>query len=291
MHKIHHLKSYFILFYMFGVSSYTPIKKWNQRKQIPYKILKRLPKILHISICILNVIQTYWDLHTSAVSLVEYIYLTVITATHIAIFIDDVYSVRKIRKMLLILFDAFDYLTGFLKVPVYLKTFEKNFRQKFFLSFTINVFLFLFKINTNGEMSNLGYFWFILTVYKMIGLFQVVFFLDFSNHLQFCLNQNLNQLHGNCQVMLNQSNSDSMVVTLRRIRKIHLKLCKIAPVISSRFGWFMILLLLELIVIPCICIFSIFVALTGPIEWRSRAYRKYSIISFCIKVHSDCGFM
>lgn len=246
-----------------------------------WKILKQFPNGLHMLVAILLLYQAYWDLQLSTISLVECIYNAVIITTHIAIFIDDVFSVTKIRKMLAILFDSFEILKGTLKIPMCLRTFEQNFRLKLFLCVIINVFLFLLKLKTKGEVSKLKHFWsVILTVYKMIALFQVVFFVDFSNRLLFSLNKELSQYHGCCEVISTGSRIEHFVFVLHNIQKIHFKLCNLVQITSSRFGWFICTLLMELIVIPCICIFFIFVFFTGPVEWRQSAYRKYLSILF-----------
>lgn len=264
MYQVHRLKSYFMLFYIFGVSSYTPSKKFNQKKQIPFKILKFLPKVVHISYIVFALLRLAYRFLYSPTFIVEYILVVTFTLPLIAILIDDVSSVPKIRKMLFLLFDTFHFLNNTLRVPVDLKTFEQNFRLKLFFSIVLNIFLFM--IMMISKFFGILYVWsVIVTIHKLFALFQVIFFVEFSNFLLFCLNQELNRLQYGCHNLLIISHIESSVITLRNIKKIHFKMSKVNKLVTSRFGYFMTAMLLEFIVMPCIDIFYIFVLLSESI--------------------------
>lgn len=279
MYKIQHLKSYFVLFYLCGVSSYTPWKRFNQKKQFYFKILKFFPKILHFLLIFISVIHSYSILNLLKTPSVEIIFLITITATHCAVYIDDLSSVRKIRRMLLVLFQVFDQLTSMTRESLCLKTFERDFRFKLFVSVELNFFLFMLKLMIeDDEISAFKHLWFlILTVCKLIALFQAIFFIEFLNFILCCLNQ---ELKHSCRDLLIESNVEVAVNKVQIAKKIHLKMCKIVQLISSRFGWFMSSLLLESIVMPCISLFFVFIYLTGPIELRYKTYRNYNFYLF-----------
>ena len=121
--------------------------------------------------------------------------------------------------------------------------------------------------------SYIGYT--ILSVYRTIAQFQVIFFIDLSNVILSRINQELKILHIEFNVIPVKSNVNNFVLALRQIKIIHFKMFKVATLINSRFGWFLILLVIHLIVIPCTSLFNIFVFFTGPSDWKARAYRNY----------------
>lgn len=263
-----------MLFFLFGLSSYTPSKRFNQMKQIQFKILKLIPKLLYYIFVGLYLFQTYVDSHLNTVPVVEYISAIVITATHIAVLIDDISSIRKTRRMLLILFDSVAFLKKFMKLTLCLKTFERNFRWKLFLFISIKMFLFYVKLMTIRRIPSINLA--ILWIYQIIALFQMIFFIEFSTFILNSINQEIQLSFNEFQIMLSiESNVNHFSKILRQIKIIHFKMCRVTSLINSRYGWFATLLLLEQIVIPCIGIFFIFVFNTGPSEWKLRSIRNY----------------
>lgn len=278
MYKIERLKSYFVCFFLFGLSSYIPSKRFNQKKQIHYTILKQLPRAVHVVFVVLYFCQTYWNSNIVTVSSVEYISTMSICGMQLAVLIDDIAFERKIERMLLNLFESIDFLEKSMKLPVCLKSFEQNLRWKLFLCNIMNIFFLYIKLMTKSpKISNISFIWyFILVVYRTIALFQVLFFIDLSNVILSHINQELQHLCSEFIVFPIKSNGNNKFVnTMRQIKVIHFKLCRVATLINSRFGWFMILSLLHLIAVPCISVFSVYVLLTGPSEWIYRTYRKY----------------
>lgn len=252
-------------FYLFGASSYTPLKILNQKKQIHFRIVKFFPKAFHMLFTVCYVIQLIW--HSNIVMTAGYFSAAVFSATHIATVVDDISSVRKIRKMLLALFDSVTFLNNKMRVLLCLKTFEKNYRFKFFLTIIINTLFFLIKFLTDGDhltLENITVF--LLLIYKMIAIFQVIFFIDFKNLILFSMNEHLKSLHCDLKILLIKSNSNDCTNTLKYVKTIHFNMWKVAELISARFGWFMIVFLLELVFVPCVSIFTVFVILTTDNE-------------------------
>lgn len=231
-------------------------------------------------------IKTFRDSQFQRLTLVEFIYTAALTAPHFATFIDDMGSAQKIRKMLLYLFDSVAFCKSSMKTPINLKHFEQNLRWKLFLSIIIQIFCILFRL-TSGNNSSLNLLTnaliFTLSIYKMIGLIQVIFFIDLSNELIFSINQKLNHFRNNIEVLFINSNDNECLNILCSVKMIHFKVWKVSKLISSRFGWLMIVTLLEMIVNPCISIFFLFVYFTGPNEWKWKAIRNYYLVDtpFC----------
>lgn len=240
------IKTYFRWFHLFGLFLKRPISSPNKKIS---KFKKIAPIIVHSVFVILSIALLVRDLINKSANVDSYTNIaTCATVMPNVIYLFEMcLSDTKVEDILLELKQSKVHLLKYLNVSVKLNRLKISTGIKFLLMIVIVGMLFFMKIILGSTLVSTQYdvLNFVLVFYKRFGVFLLVLLIDFESILLNSLNQRLEYLRLN----FDQDRIDSVVFEVvylfHHIRLVHLKLNNVSTMINSRFGWFLIAVLLD----------------------------------------------
>lgn len=262
------LKKYFLSFYVFGFYK-CPIGDPSR----PFtKLLTYFPKLIHIMFIIWSIYLFWRDLIEDKLSI---IYFTLGTAPipNIVFVLDTDFHAKKLDALFADLFHTENYLHMLMNDANRIKIFQRRIRMHFFINVLI-ITMFFIKIWIYSETIIMhAVYRFVLMIYKFSEIFLIIIVIEYRNFLIFSLNETI------CILLSKRSNAYvdicNLVHHLRHIRILHFNLHKISAMISSRFGWCLVIIFLDNF--NLITSFFCAIAMTPGSYQRFEIIRKYFI--------------
>lgn len=242
MCRIHELKSIFVYFYLFGQTTYIPLKSGC------FKILSIVsffPKILHFLVLIASIFtgltqNNAWPNLSEFDTIILLVILLLSCISGILVFYSNLtypFLSRTICKMFA---NVIQYTENRFFIIISTQNFKKKFILKIIFSLSNQIIssltLIIFPNSFYKPIAT--YFLGILFIYKVMIMTHTVFYIDLMVFLLHSINFQLKILS---RIRWRRC---SISIKFKQIKWIHLKLWKISKIINKQFGW---LFLFELI--------------------------------------------
>lgn len=248
--------NYFTCFSIFGVAPK------NLSIHSGWSFLNIGPFALHALCLIVHICVIYRDEYFSNTSTWYYFgRITAILPNAVCI-LDILMGARDIDDILLRLNGVNTYFKRFIRVTVNLKRLKCSIKIKCVFCVLFVVLPHFLKIFFISPVLSTTFTVFaaILIVYRTSAIFILIILLEYTNFLMFSLNKHLTEVSDLLQ--LNASVWESIHL-LRHARTVHFKMYKIIVAINSRFGWFLMVFLLDMF---CTLNISVFFVITSMID-------------------------
>lgn len=257
------LKNYLFCSFLFGVYSKNP---YCAQRKTSIKVLSYIPNAIHLMFVIVFIFLLFNTLITSSRVLFFYFYLTSLCIPNILSICQRKTSESEIESILLRLERTEKYLKTFIDMPLSFEIILQSIRFKLLIYIFSVIVAYVYKFFIQPEVFN----WlsssvvFVLMVYKCWMLFFVIFLIDYKTFLMSALNNHLDKL----QYSINSIKLDSSIWELlhlfKHIQTVHFELHKVTQLISSRFGWILLINLMDLFIIFTNNIIAIILAIIDP---------------------------
>lgn len=254
----HSFENFFFCFCLFGIHPRNP---FCASKRSYVRFLSTIPRVVHLICIILFVYLLRRDVLKNTRVLSLYYFSGLIALIPNAIFFfGTLTSANQVEDILIKLEQTTDHLKRFLKVPVNLENLEHLIHIKLFCAVVICVPYFIKVFITSTVLSTaLDCCAYIVIACKSCIILLVITLIDYMNFLTYSLNQHLEEVRL-VHPQIDASVWD-LIHFLKRIRTVHFKLHKVAFMINSRFGWFLIAVLFDVFCLINNSVFLIFKAL------------------------------
>lgn len=273
MWRIHKLKLNFIFFFITGQTTYIPLKIKNKKLLL---IDSLIPKAIYFLISFGTVYTTIkesykWPYHNEyhAIFLVC-VLLFFMISNFVALFINI--TDPFLSETLCALFaNAIDTLEKHIKLNIPIDKFKVTFRNKILFMFGIDVIGGILKfIIVSAFLKPVAeMFLFISFLYRNAVLFHTVIYIDLMGLLLESVNKKLSDIH---------EGSSSLIVLdcVRHVKLVHYNLWRISKTINQKFGWILLLRLVESFVFMTATIYWIFLYTSSAFKENTLQFlRKY----------------
>lgn len=244
MIRVRGFRKYFFLFFLVGQNAYIPFDQ-------PSKRLSTIKKYLTRTICLaISIVYAFQIIKTtmsySSVLFVFTLLLPTVLTNFFSLY--ENCSHNNYSQLILIEFDRIlDYLQLVLDNQFKLSHFLKVFNKKFVISLGTVAILNIIKCSIRHFIVIslfADFFASIMALYKIIGILHVVLFLDLMGNILRSINIKLVSISAKhcCHAAMRKSEATN---ALRIVKNIHFYCWEITKKINERFGWFMLITLLE----------------------------------------------
>lgn len=269
---IRELKVYFVIFYLFGQSSYIPLKTDHVKG---LRIASYIPKIIHLTVpishFILNAYNQKLKLTSFHVIATQYSMFLVFLSNYYPLFLSVLYPNTSFQ-LCEYFGNIFQYLEHNLHINIQIGKFKKNFTQLLFLKMAFSTVAFASRFAETSvflhPMENI-----LFTVSVFIGIFAAFHVILFISLVHFIL-RTINKVFKN--IWRGPKRPNDAFEFLRHLKWTHYKLWKISRALDNQFGLVILLLLLHNGLVMGFTIYRTFVI------WPSSLITsKYRFLHFC----------
>lgn len=277
MCRIRELKYCFVYFYLFGQTTYIPLKGGHSKCLL---IVSFLPKLIHLAVIITNIFSTYTQINRKPSILTMntvmlYTIFTINCMSNIVAFYLNVLTPFWSRQIC----DMFSNIIQFAEckmlvhVPVY--RFQKHFHKKIWFGIILEIISSSTRIIVQSPVFKpmMNVYLLIIFLYKMFVMLHALMYIDLIQFVLCSVNTKLNN------VAHTRWHRYSVAITFRQVKWIHFNLWKISKKINQQLGWIIIMLILENSTYSSACVFWIFWYFETPTNFKKLYFlRKYSFV-------------
>lgn len=240
-------RSYLIWFYIFGQNPCFPIcsvKTVTFLSRIPCNFLFMW---MVISVCIISIINVQIG-HDASVFLDIFTFCAMLP--NVFVFVASFFMPKTAKHLIDAYINIIDYSDRMLHIKIHLNQFYNEFGKKW--KWTIigciisSILRLIFASPLYGRIPEMCIT--VLSFYKIIAIFHCTFFIDFSITLMAAINRGLEKnnidydLRWRCE-------PKKLIKRLYHLKLIHFKLWQCRRVINKRFGWILLTVFIDSIVI------------------------------------------
>lgn len=257
MWRIRELRSSFVYFYLFGQTSYIPLKGGHLNYLLGVSFF---PKILHFLILFGAIItgvtqNSKWPNIFDFNSMVLIATVLLTFAADFLVLYSEFLSPFWSRTVCEMYAGVIQYTEHKFSITVPTNRFQNYFHLKiilFVLTETLSSALIIFIPNSFFKPIA-TYFLAILSIFKGMILLYIVLFIDLMQLLLFSLNFKLKS------VTQNRLRRYSISIVFKQVKWIHYKLWKISKLINHRFGWIFVFSIIDYSTRFIVCLYYTFV--------------------------------
>lgn len=237
------LKTYFISFFLFGILLENPI---STSKRSIGKIPKKIPIIVHSLLVILTTVVILRDLIINSSKITMYNMALATPIISNVIYLYEMWSSEsKVEEILLNLNQAKSHLLKFLHAPVKLDRLKVPTGIKCLFGVVIVGTINFAKIFYSSSVVSISYdsLAFILVIIRRLAILLLIILIDFESLLVNSVNQHLEFVRFD-RLQLDAGVFEAIHL-IHHIRLVYLQLHGVTVMIISRFGWFLMFVLLD----------------------------------------------
>lgn len=244
MCRIQELKNTFILFYLFGQTTYIPFK--NQNKKF-LSIFSFAVKIFPAIVTIMSIIAMFItpniypiekeNIHIDIIfqNFEIFMCFSNIFGTYLKII--DSFSSQSLLESFS---NSIKYFETQLHITISLSQLERKYRRMILLTPLFHSIYLIFKAVSGFYSNSISYLIFkVAILFKDIAVLHMTLYIELIGVIISSLNEKINK------ILVDECDDRDTVYLLRQFKWIHLKLLKIVKMFNDKFGWILIFTTLE----------------------------------------------
>lgn len=242
MWRVRELKSYFMVFYLFGQTAYIPLKA-DHAKQL--QILSVLLKMIHIGFPIAHTILFVYNrcedspLKDFDIFVTQYLFFFIFICASYASY-KNFFSPNLSRKICELFADVIQYSETNFQSETQIGKFKKNFTRKFLIKVIVEFVTLLSRfVSKDVYLNPFELLFFTITwITSKITTFYIMLFIDLLE----CVLQSLNMKVK--EILRDKKQTKNAFDMFHHIKLIHYNLWQISKILNEQFGMQLLLLLL-----------------------------------------------
>lgn len=252
MFRVRSLRHYFLCFFLSGHSSYIPFSETKKTT----RFWLYLPRISMFLLLVWAAIIFGIELKVHKLLRVQHsLYLMLFV--HASGLTSSICHENAVKRILLSFNRAIDHLEMALNIRVQINCFEKTYRRKFVFIVCLIVLFYIARIPVVSEnfSSTIDVLLLLMNSLKVLAVLQVILLIDLIGFLMCTMNDLLRPAYDEDGDVCLALNSYEIIRVLRNLKTVHFKLWELSQTIAQRFGWFLLMFVLESF---CTTVFAVF---------------------------------
>lgn len=269
MWRIHELKVSFIWFYVFGQTTYIPLKTERLKLLLYFSIItKCMSLLIFLNVIIFIHLEFHMQpTHHHGINMLINYSFVICFKINILTFFLNVKRPFLSRSLLLKFNVIIRYMENQLKAKVVLSEFEKKYRRKIMIFIAYEIIVSVARIMTaNYHERTARSFVVVSYMYRTIFVFYITIFIKITGLIMQSLNLKIQEL------LDVDDNVDSIIFTMKQIKWIHFKLTRILKDFNNRFGWILFWFMMESFLHLAITTFMIFLYLSSSADLKQMSF-------------------
>lgn len=239
---------YFNVFFLIGLNSFVSFT--NEQKSLP-KLLMAIPRLIAI---LGNIYIGYRECDNFPFHKVEDIFgrvaLVVVVIVNLTAILENLCSTQILQQILCEISSVIDIMKTCLNIENTLKMVKKSLNQMLVSHATLIILsaLIKYKVETiNGKNLIFSMMWTICNTIKYIHLLHLEFYIEFIRHALSSLSGKLANKMNDRQASWYHGQRNELWQDIHYMKSVYLRLWDISQKVSSLFGWFLVICMLETI--------------------------------------------
>lgn len=272
---------YFDVFFLFGLNSFVSFT--SDHKRLP-KLLSALPRLIAI---LGNIYIAYRECDNFPYNRVDDIFgrvaLMCVVIVNLTAILENLCSAQTMNQILCEISIVIDILKTCLNIEYTHKVVKKALNQKLVSHMAVIVLGASIKYyveTINGKNLIFSSLWAICNTIKYIHLLHLEFYVEFIRYALSSLSEKLANKINDRQIYWYHGQRNELWHDMHYMKAVYLRLCNISQKVSSLFGWFLVVCMLETTTTAVYNVYWEFNLLKYAAG--KQIPRKYDSIGFCL---------